>query len=65
MKVYACGCLFDYYKYLMHRQRAFFVKADKYQKDNVGQTVNFSKQQFYVQVCYTCFFQYSNLKSLM
>ena len=44
MKIYTCGCFFVYYNYLMQ------CRVD------VGQTFTFSKQDFYVQVCHTCFF---------
>ena len=65
MKFYTCGCFFDYYNYLIQWQGGFFLMIDRYQKDNVGQTFTFPNQHFYVQVCYTCFFHYLKLKSMM
>ena len=70
MKNYTCGCLFDYYNYLIQCRGVFFVgvffvKADRYQKDDVGKTFTFFDQYFYVQICYTCFFDYLKLKSTM
>ena len=60
MKFYTCGCLFDYYNYLMHCWGGVFVKADKYQKDNVGKTFTFPIKIFFLyKAVIRAFFLYS------
>ena len=62
MKFYTFGCFFYHYSYIIHCWGGFLVKADRYQKDNVEQTFTFCNQDFYVQVCYTCFFSLLKVK---
>ena len=58
MKVYSCGCVFDYCNYLIECQGGFFVKADRYKKDDLEKTFTFSKTY------YTCFFALLKAKKL-
>ena len=53
------GCFFDYYNYLIRCREGFFVKTNRYQKDNVEKTFTFT----HLKTFYTCFFHNTKLKN--
>ena len=53
------GCFFDYYNYLIRCRGGFFVKTNRYQKDNVEKTFTFT----HLKTFYTCFFHNTKLKN--
>ena len=62
MKFRVCGCLFDYYSYIVSTKSTFSLVHDAYKEKDVGYTFTFCTVDCFFHVCYTCIFKSMKIK---